>query len=125
MTAKPKRTTIYFDPNLHMALRLKAVSVSRSVSDLVNDAVRRVLVEDAGDITAFEERDKDPLISYEEMIKRLKKMPEYKIYFKESVEKDFRVIPKKDVKKILQRIGLLTAEPRPPGCEKLAITSAV
>ena len=46
-------------------------------------------------------------------------MAGYKVYFKESVEKDFRVIPKKDVKKILQRIELLAAEPRPLGCEKL------
>ena len=46
-------------------------------------------------------------------------MAEYKIHFRESVEKDFRVIPKKDVKKILQRIKLLAAEPRPLGCEKL------
>ena len=46
-------------------------------------------------------------------------MAGYKIYFRKSVEKDFRVIPKKDVKKILQRIELLAAEPRPLGCEKL------
>ena len=46
-------------------------------------------------------------------------MAEYKIYFRESVEKDFKVIPKKDVKKILQRIELLATEPRPLGCEKL------
>lgn len=46
-------------------------------------------------------------------------MAEYKIYFRESVEKDFKVIPKKDVKKILQRVKSLTSEPRPPGCEKL------
>ena len=46
-------------------------------------------------------------------------MAEYKVYFRESVEKDFRIIPKKDVNKILQRIELLTSEPRPPGCEKL------
>ena len=46
-------------------------------------------------------------------------MAGYKIYFKESVEKDFRPIPKKDIKKILQRIDSLTINPRPPGCEKL------
>ncbi len=46
-------------------------------------------------------------------------MAEYKIHLRESVEKDFRVIPKKDVKKILQRVKLLSLEPRPPGCEKL------
>ena len=73
MAPQTKRTTIYLDPDLHKALRLKAISVSRSVSELVNDAVRGVLVEDAEDITAFEERDKEPLISYEEMVKRLKK----------------------------------------------------
>jgi hypothetical protein len=68
-----KRTTIYLDPELHRALRLKAVSISRSLSELVNDAVREALAEDAADITAFEVRDKEPLISYDEMVKRLKK----------------------------------------------------
>jgi len=46
-------------------------------------------------------------------------MAEYKIYFKESVEKDFRTIPKKDLKKILSRIEELAKDPRPPGHEKL------
>ena len=73
MATQTKRTTIYLDPDLHKALRLKAVSVSRSVSELVNDAVREVLVEDAEDIMAFEEREKESLVSYEAMVKRLKK----------------------------------------------------
>ncbi len=73
MTTQTKRTTIYLDPDLHKALRLKAITVSRSVSELVNDAVRECLAEDAEDIAAFEERMKEPLISYAEMIKRLKK----------------------------------------------------
>lgn len=73
MTTPTKRTTIYLDPDLHKALRLKAISVSRSVSELVNDAVRESLAEDAEDIAAFEERAKEPLISYDEMLKRLKK----------------------------------------------------
>ena len=46
-------------------------------------------------------------------------MAGYKVYFRESVEKDFRTIPKRDVSKILQRIKLLASEPRPAGCEKL------
>lgn len=46
-------------------------------------------------------------------------MAEYKIYFKESVEKDLRAIPKKDVQKILLRIQSLAIDPRPPGHEKL------
>jgi predicted transcriptional regulator len=73
MAIQTKRTTIYLDPDLHKALRLKAVAISRSVSELVNDAVRECLAEDAEDIEAFEERSKESLISYDEMVKRLKK----------------------------------------------------
>lgn len=73
MTMRAKRATIYLDPDLHKALRLKAVETSRSVSDLVNEAVRKSLLEDAEDIEAFEERISEPLISYDEMVKRLKK----------------------------------------------------
>lgn len=73
MTTRAKRTTIYFDPDLHKALRLKAAAISRSVSELVNDAVKGSLAEDVEDITAFEERAKEPLVSYDEMIKRLKR----------------------------------------------------
>jgi hypothetical protein len=67
------RATVYLDPELHKALRLKAVETSQSLSKLVNDAIKEALAEDADDIAAFEERAKEPLISYEVMIKRLKK----------------------------------------------------
>lgn len=73
MTTQTKRATVYLDPELHKALRLKAVETSRSVSELVNNAVREALAEDAEDITAFEERAGEPLISYDEMVKRLKR----------------------------------------------------
>jgi hypothetical protein len=73
MATQTKRATVYFDPNLHKALRLKAVETSRSVSDLVNEAVREALSEDAEDLLTFEERADEKLISYEEMVKRLKK----------------------------------------------------
>jgi hypothetical protein len=73
MATETKRATIYFDPYLHKALRLKAVETSRSVSDLVNEAVRETMAEDAEDLAAFDERAHEPLISYEEMVKRLKK----------------------------------------------------
>ncbi|OGP56415.1 MAG: CopG family transcriptional regulator [Deltaproteobacteria bacterium RBG_13_52_11] len=72
MATATKRATIYIDPELHKALRLKAVETSRSVSELVNDAVREILSEDAEDLAAFRERAGEPLISYEEMVKRLK-----------------------------------------------------
>jgi len=73
MAPATKRATIYFDPDLHKALRLKAVETSRSVSDLVNEAVRETLAEDAEDLAAFDERAGEPWISYEEMVKRLKR----------------------------------------------------
>lgn len=73
MASENKRATIYFDPDLHRALRLKSVETSRSVSALVNEAVREALVEDAEDLAAFAERAGEPLIGYEEMLKRLKK----------------------------------------------------
>jgi len=73
MATLSKRSTIYLDPALHKALRMKALETSRSMSALINDAIREALAEDAEDLAAFEERANEPLISYDEMIKRLKK----------------------------------------------------
>lgn len=73
MTVETKRATIYLDPELHKALKLKAVETSRSVSELVNNAIREALAEDAEDLEAFEERARESLISYDEMVKRLKR----------------------------------------------------
>jgi len=68
-----KRSTIYLDPVLHRALRIKALETSRSLSEIINDAVKETLAEDAEDLAAFEDRADEPLISYEQMVKRLKK----------------------------------------------------
>ena len=73
MGPQAKRVTVYLNPDLHKALRLKAAETSRSISDLVNSAVKEALAEDAADIAAFEERAGKPLISYDEMVKRLKR----------------------------------------------------
>jgi len=73
MATQTKRATIYFEPDLHKALRLKSVETSRSVSEIVNEAVKEALSEDAEDLLAFDERADEPLISYDEMVKRLKK----------------------------------------------------
>jgi len=73
MGKRSGRATIYLDLELHKALKLKAVETSRSLSSLVNDAVRQALSDDAEDLEAFEERAAEPLISYNEIIKRLKK----------------------------------------------------
>ena len=56
MTTLTKRATIYLEPALHRALRLKSIETSRSLSDLLNDAVRAELVEDAEDLGIFDAR---------------------------------------------------------------------
>lgn len=73
MPSLSKRSTIYLDSALHQALRIKSIETSRSMSELINEAVRQALSEDAEDILAFEERAHEPVISYEQMVKRLKK----------------------------------------------------
>jgi plasmid stability protein len=73
MTEQSKRTTIYLESDLHKALRIKSAETERSVSDLVNEAVREALTEDAEDLAAFSDRVREPLVSYDKMLKRLKK----------------------------------------------------
>ena len=73
MATPAKRATVYLDPVLHKALKLKAVETSRSMSELINEAIRESIAEDAEDLSAFDERVDEPLISYDEMVKRLKK----------------------------------------------------
>jgi plasmid stability protein len=72
MIGETKRATIYFDSALHTALRLKAAHSHRSVSDIVNDAVRAALAEDQEDLAAFEDRVAEPTISYEALLNDLK-----------------------------------------------------
>jgi hypothetical protein len=67
------RSTIYFDPELHRALRLKAAFSRRSVSALVNDAVRRALREDQEDLAAFDDREHEPVLTYEQLLRDLAK----------------------------------------------------
>jgi hypothetical protein len=68
-----KKSTIYFDPYIHKALRMKAAETDSSVSDIVNDAIRIVFAEDAEDIAAFRERAHEPNLSFEEVLKDLKR----------------------------------------------------
>ena len=67
-----KRSTVYLDENIHKTLRLKAAETHRSISDLVNEAVKRTFVEDQQDLEAFEVRESEPTLSYETMLKALK-----------------------------------------------------
>lgn len=67
-----KRATIYFEDDLHKALKIKAVEVSSSVSDLVNRSVRESLAEDLDDLQAFREREAEPSIDFETFLKGLR-----------------------------------------------------
>ena len=73
MTTRTKRATVYLDPELHKALRLKSVETSLSMSEVVNDAVREALAEDAEDLAAFEERQREPTLSFEDFVKELRR----------------------------------------------------
>jgi hypothetical protein len=67
-----KRATIYFDADLHRALRLKAADTDRSISELVNEAVKLSLADEAEDLAAFEERADEPNLDFETVLKDLK-----------------------------------------------------
>ena len=73
MSTLTKRATVYLDPVLHKALRLQSIETSRSVSELVNDAVRDELAEDASDLAAFEERKSERTVDFEDFVKGLKR----------------------------------------------------
>jgi len=67
-----KRATVYFEPEIHHALRVKAANTHQSISEVVNEAVRLALREDQEDLNAFEERVAEPTLSYEALLKDLK-----------------------------------------------------
>jgi hypothetical protein len=68
-----KKSTIYFDPHIHKALRMKAAETDSSISDIVNEAIRIVFAEDSEDIAVFAERAHEPNLSFEEVLKDLKR----------------------------------------------------
>jgi hypothetical protein len=68
-----KRATIYLDPELHRALRMKAAETDKKISDLVNAAVRESLAEDADDLAAARARSKEPNLDFEAALKSLRR----------------------------------------------------
>jgi len=68
-----KRATVYFDPDIHRALRLRAAASDKSISDIVNEAVKLTLAEDAEDLVAFDERKREPNLDFEQFVKALKR----------------------------------------------------
>ena len=72
MKTHTKRTTVYLDSDLHRALRIKAAETEHSMSDLVAEAIKLSLAEDATDIAAFDERSKEPSLAFDDVLKKLK-----------------------------------------------------
>ncbi|MEO8503528.1 MAG: CopG family transcriptional regulator [Acidobacteriota bacterium] len=70
--ASTKRATVYFEPQIHQALRLKAATSDRSISDLVNNAVKLTLAEDAEDLESFEKRSRERNLDFERFVRDLK-----------------------------------------------------
>ena len=68
-----KRVTVYFEPDIHRALRMKAAETDQSVSDLVNSAVRECLAEDADDLAAFRQREGEPALAFETVVRDMKR----------------------------------------------------
>ena len=73
MANAQKRATVYFDPELHRALRIKAAETDRSLSELVNEAVRLSLGEDVDDLAALEARGPEPNLPFESVVRDLKR----------------------------------------------------
>jgi hypothetical protein len=72
MKTTAKRSTVYFDPDLYKALKIKAAQYEKSLSELINQAVRWSLFEDAEDLAAFEERKNEPNLDFEKVLKDLR-----------------------------------------------------
>ena len=73
MSNLSKRSTVYFDPAIHQALRIRAAASNVSLSELVDEAIRLLMREDQEDIKALADRVSEPEISYEAMLDDLKK----------------------------------------------------
>lgn len=68
-----KRATIYFDPDIHKVLKIKAAELSTTISDIVDKALRNELFEDQEDLKSFRERVSEPSVSFEKLLSELKK----------------------------------------------------
>ncbi len=68
-----RRATIYLEPEVHRALRLKAAATDQSISQMVNAALKRALAEDAEDLEAFGQRRSEENLDFEEFVKALKR----------------------------------------------------
>ena len=68
-----KRATVYFDPEIHKILKIKAAETSSTISEIINNSIKRELLEDQEDLQAFKKRVSEPVITYEKLLNDLKK----------------------------------------------------
>ena len=68
-----KRATVYIETDVHRALRIRAAASDRSISDMVNDAVKTILAEDAEDLAAFSKRKSDKSLSFDTFVQGLRR----------------------------------------------------
>ena len=73
MSNLSKRSTVYFEPAVHQALKVRAATSHHSISEIVDEAVRLLMLEDQEDLQAFSERVNEPELTYEELLADLKK----------------------------------------------------
>lgn len=71
--AEPKRATVYFEPEIHRALRMKSAATDRTISEVVNEAVKLSLAEDAEDLAAFDSRAKEQSFDFGKVVKALRR----------------------------------------------------
>ena len=120
MADATKRATVDFENNVHRALRLKAAETDRSVSELVNEAVRAQLAEDAEDSRHSAVVRRNPPCRSRTSSRTSSGVASYNVVIKRSAAKELEAIPRKDREKLVNKIALLAHDPRPPGSEKLA-----
>lgn len=73
MATLNKRATVYFDPEIHKALKLKTVNSDTSISDIIDKVVRQALLEDAEDKKTFSDRITEPSLSFESFVRDLER----------------------------------------------------
>jgi len=72
MATLTKRATVYFDPEIHRVLKVKSASINKSISEIIDTAIRQELAQDQGDLNILEEHFHEPTISFEEILKEFK-----------------------------------------------------
>jgi len=73
--AKPARnaTTVYLDPRIARAAKVKAALTGRSLSDLTNEGLAQLLSRDERHLRLAKERRKGKTRPYEEFVKELRR----------------------------------------------------